>query len=38
MAGDPGLIISITATVGVIFIYFAMIGRLAHAIGQSDEP
>ena len=38
MAGDSGLIISITATVGVIFIYFAMIGRLAHAIGQSDEP
>ncbi|KAA1261389.1 hypothetical protein LF1_39360 [Rubripirellula obstinata] len=37
MAGDSGLIISITATVGVIFIYFAMIGRLAYAIGQSDE-
>ena len=37
MVGLAGLILSITATVGVVFTYFAMIGRLAYAIGQGDQ-
>ena len=37
MVGTAGIILSITATVGVIFVYFAMIGRLAYAIGQGDQ-
>ena len=36
MVGGPGTIFSITAAVAVVFIYFAMIGRLAFAIGQGQ--
>ena len=36
----PAALVGIVATVGVIFTYFAMIGRLAYAIGQAvnDPP
>lgn len=37
MVGGAGMILSITAAVAVVFIYFAMIGRLAFAIGQGQS-
>ncbi len=36
--GVVGIVISVFAAVGVAFIYFAMIGRLAYAIGQAVNP
>ena len=39
MSAGAAALITVSATVGLVFTYFAMIGRLAFAIGQSvNEP
>ncbi|MDA8744010.1 hypothetical protein N9N28_05185 [Rubripirellula amarantea] len=39
MAAPGGVFIAVLLTIGVFFAYFAMIGRLAYAIGQAvNEP